>query len=210
MKKITLLFAFAATTFGAAKAQVRFAPEVGAAMNKVVTDPSSSASFKIGPRIGGLADIALTEHLYLQPGIAFAMKGAKATLLGLEVNSNINYVEVPVNLVYKLGTPGGGRLFFGAGPYVAYGISGKTKTSGSFFGITIPTTEEDMTFGSDSSDVKALDFGGNVAVGYELPMGLYARAYYQMGFANLSNVPGSSSKNMGIGLAVGYMLGRKK
>jgi hypothetical protein len=31
-----------------------------------------------------------------------------------------------------------------------------------------------------------------------------------MGFANLSNNPASTMKNMGFGLAIGYMFGNKK
>ena len=207
MKKITLLFA---TVFGLtamATAQIRIAPEVGASFNKIVTDPSTpGSSYVIGPRVGGLVDIALTDNLYLQPGVAWAMKGVKVEFAGLESKISTNYIEVPINVMYKLGQEGGGRFFFGLGPNIGYAISGKIKTSGSFLGVSFDG-EEDITFGSDSTDMKALDFGGNINVGYELPMGLYARAYYQMGFANLANA-GATQKNTSFGLAIGYFFGK--
>jgi len=208
MKKFTLFFA---TVFGLAtmaSAQIRIAPEVGASFSKIVTDPSTpGSSYVIGPRVGGLVDIALTDNLYLQPGVAWAMKGVKSEFLGLESTISTNYIEVPINVMYKLGKEGSGRFFFGLGPNIGYAISGKMKSKGSFAGISFDD-ESDITFGSDSTDMKALDFGGNINIGYELPMGLYARAYYQMGFANLANA-GVTQKNTSFGLAIGYLFGGK-
>jgi hypothetical protein len=207
MKKITLLLAAVVGAITVSTAQIRIAPEVGATLNKMKMDPDPGTSFKVGGRVGGIVDIPLSKNLYLQPGIAFAMKGSKSDLLSLEITTNLNYIEVPVNLVYKFGQEGSGRLFVGLGPNLAYAVSGTQKTSGSIFGISFDG-KEDITFGSDSSEVKAFDFGGNLSVGYELPMGLYARAYYQMGFAKLTN-NGSDTKNMGFGLSIGYFFGNK-
>lgn len=206
MKKITLLLAAVVGTITVSTAQVRIAPEVGAGFNTMNYDPSlgTSTSFAIGPRVGGIVELKFSDNLYLQPGIAWAMKGGKLDLLGIDVTTTLHTIDVPVNLMYKLGKEGSGRFFFGLGPNLSYAFSGKVK-----IGTGSSAEEEDVTFGSDTSDFKAIDFGANVNVGYELPSGFYARAYYQMGFVNNSNDATFTRKNMGFGLAIGYFFGNK-
>ncbi len=203
MKKITLLFAAILGAYGVSNAQIRIAPEVGVSFNKITYDPEiGSNSFKIGPRVGGMVDIGLTDNLYLQPGITYVMKGNKNEFAGAKTDITMHYLDVPINLMYKLGKPGGNRFFFGIGPNISYALSGKIK-----YDDATGFPDEDIKFGSDSTETKALDFGGNVNVGYELSNGLYARAYFNMGFANLSNFDAIKERNMGFGLSIGYFFG---
>ncbi|MDP3432073.1 MAG: porin family protein, partial [Bacteroidota bacterium] len=86
---------------------------------------------------GGVnVQLPIAPEFYFQPGLMFAIKGAKntKTILGSEITDEIklNYIEVPLNLVYK-GALGNGFVMLGFGPYVAYGISGKEVIAGNSF-----------------------------------------------------------------------------
>src|SRR5690349_20257936 len=86
-----------------------------------------------GYNIGANVEIPIATDFYLQPGVLYSTKGAKAErdYLGQGVNAKtkLSYVEVPVNLLYKPAL-GSGKLLLGFGPYVAFGVGGKTTLEG--------------------------------------------------------------------------------
>src|SRR5687767_8264513 len=61
---------------------------------------------KAGFNVGVNAEIPLADEFYIQPGLLFTTKGAKADDDADNGKININYVELPVNFLYKpvLGT----------------------------------------------------------------------------------------------------------
>jgi len=67
--------------------------------------------------------VPVAPDFYFQPGLYFAKKGAKMTEMEEDVNMCVSYVELPLNLLYRvqLGT---GYVLVGFGPYVAYGVKG--------------------------------------------------------------------------------------
>src|SRR5690606_37630569 len=77
-------------------------------------------------QIGGLVDVPLATSFSLQPGITLSGKGFKVEGDdegdSFTYQENIMYLEVPVNAVYKVG-----NIYFGAGPYAAFALSGKYK-----------------------------------------------------------------------------------
>jgi hypothetical protein len=126
-----------------------------------------------------------------------------------DTKTTMNYLQVPVNITYHLK-----NFFVGAGPYLGYALNGKIKGTGA---IALPiigdyTTNVDSTisFGSDKGQVKRIDLGASITAGYDLPFGLFIRAYYQMGLSELSNDLNSSGKNTCFGLSVGYLYNRKR
>lgn len=212
MKKIILSAMAALITAGAANAQIRFAPEVGLNLSSVggkSAGASMNSGMNIGARIGAVADIGITDHIFVRPGIQFSMMGGKNGDLkyGTEdATLAINYIQVPVNLLYKLNGAGEGGLYFGLVPYFGYALGGKHK---------IGSESKSLEIGSDEAkdDIKALDLGAGIKVGYELPMGLYVDAAFIQGLANL--VPGGNSDNKmtnrNITIGVGYFInGAKK
>lgn len=165
------------------------------------TTPGFSTSMKTGLALGAIVDIGLTDNLFLQPGLFYEMTGA--TITGGSIN--VNTITIPINVEYKLGEAGSGRFFFGAGPYIGYNMSGTIKGSGSSTALKI---------GSDKTadQIKAMDFGLGLNLGYMLANNLYFRAHYQFGFSNLdpSGASGASIKTSAIGITVGYYFGGKK
>lgn len=218
MKKLIAIAALAAATISTASAQMRFGPEVGLNLTSIQTKvdgTSDNSDMKIGARFGAVADIPMTANLYLRPGIQFSMMGGKkevkedffGTTYTYTSTVTLNYIQVPVNILYKFGEEGGGRFYVGLTPYLGFGISGTAKVK--FEG---ESESEKIKFGSgDDADVKAMDFGAGLKLGYELPMGLYFDVAFLQGLSN--NVPKGDSDhkmtNRNITIGIGYLFGGK-
>jgi hypothetical protein len=200
---VVLLFVFSNMN-----AQVRFGIKGGANLSKM---SMKSSGFSLDPKTlvgfhaGLISEIGLSGNLKLQPGVMFSTKGAKFEITILEQTAEMSIapgvIEVPVNLVYYLGE-GKARLCLFAGPYVAYGFTGKTKSEG---------ISEDINFGTSSEDdLKPLDYGANLGAGVSLGSFLIT-AQYGIGLANLSTITDSDveTKNTVIGISVGYLFGGK-
>jgi len=183
------------------KRGIAFGPEIGLNMaNMAMT--SLTTSFKFGLAAGAVVDFGLSKNFYLQPGLFYLMNGCTVSkgTYNPSYSINLNTIQLPINVLYKLSKPGKSRIFFGLGPYVAYNISGTTKSG---------STTSTITIGDKTNDTKPLDFGADVNVGYQFAMGLLIRARYQMGFANLNPNSGSTATTSAIGVTVGYLFGGK-
>ena len=161
---------------------------------------------------GGInVQIPIVPEFYFQPGIMYATKGAKNASGSISSTTKLNYIEVPLNMVYKASL-GKGFFMFGFGPYVSYGISGNVKTvSGSV------TLDRDVKFKSvvETGDnilvpyYKAFDAGANIFVGYEMASGLFLQLDTDFGMLNINPeykilaTDQSSTKNTGFGLSLG-------
>ena len=99
----------------------------------------------------------------------------------MNVTSNTNYVELPVLVNYYVPLSTAHYLSFSAGPYVAWGVGGKAKTSG----------DTGLRF----------DAGITAAVGYEFNRQWAAALTSDFGLANVSR---SGAKNIAILLQVAY------
>lgn len=145
---------------------------------------------------GGVnVQLPIAPEFYFQPGLMFAVKGAKntTTILGSAITDEIklNYIEVPLNLVYK-GALGNGFVMLGFGPYVAYGISGKQVVQGNSL-----TYERGV-------DYNAFDAGANIFAGFEMAGGIFLQLDTQFGMLDIDPDENSAAKNTGFGLSLGY------
>lgn len=167
----------------------------------------------IGFHAGFNAQIPIAPEFYLQPGLLFSTKGAKNTEGEVNSTFELYYLELPLNLVYK-GALGNGFIMVGFGPYAGYGIKGKVTHEGGSAG----KIESDVKFQNvvEVNDpfttpyYKALDFGINVFVGYEMANGVFLQLNSQLGLTEINpedrRIPGGeqSIKNTGFGLSLGY------
>lgn len=154
--------------------------------------------------IGVDYEIAVAPDFYFAPGLFFASKGSKFEWEGVDVEETmtLNYLEVPLNLVYKP-VLGNGNLIVAFGPYLGYGLGGKYKVEGSEGGVSA-SVEEDITFGSnEDEDLKPLDVGANIGFGYMFGAGLSLQFNTQLGLVNISHGD-DAVKNTGFGLSLGY------
>jgi hypothetical protein len=162
-------------------------------------------------QFGAYADVPLSTSFSIQPGIILNGKGGEVQLseagtqLGSptvtgSVKSNIMYIEVPVNAVYRFN-----GFYLGAGPYAAVALSGKHKSELTSSGQA-SSEERDIKFGSKSEDdFKRSDFGINLLGGYELKSGVRLGLNYGFGLSNLDPSEGTySSKNRVASIILGF------
>ena len=216
MKKQLLTALAFITLSGTAQAQVSFAPELGLNISQYRissggVSPSLDPAFAM--RLGGVADIGCSDNLSLQPGIFFVMNGFNYTetvpFFGTaSLKEKINTIEIPINLMYKFGEPGSNRFFIGAGPYIGMNVGGNQTAS--FFGLS---STQSLSIGNDSTtnDLKRMDVGVGLNLGYELAMGVFFRARYQMGLSNLAPQGDADNyiKSSSYGVSIGYMFHSK-
>jgi len=149
----------------------------------------------LGFHAGVNVQIPIAPEFYFQPGLMFAVKGAKNTytIFGADFTdeTKINYIEIPLNLVYK-GALGNGFVMLGFGPYLAYGISGKQVFEGN-----------SLTF-ERGVDYVAFDAGGNIFAGFEMASGIFLQLDTQFGMININPEDKPTTKNTGFGLSIGY------
>jgi hypothetical protein len=212
MKSKVLLLALATTALSlASKAQddakTTFGVRAGVNFTNVTGDDLEN-KMKAGFNIGVNAEIPVASEFYLQPGLLFSTKGAKAD--EGDGKLNLSYLEVPINFLYKP-TLGDGKLILGFGPYVGFGIGGKFKDGDAEVDVKFKNDVKasDQSLTDPKIFMKGLDFGGNLLVGYELSSKLSFQLNAQLGMSNLNpkfegEKPDDKAKNTGFGISVGY------
>ena len=161
---------------------------------------------KTGFHVGFDAAIPVAPDYYIQPGVLFTTKGAKSD--DGNFTTNISYIEVPVNFLYRpvLGT---GRLILGFGPYVAFGIGGNVDNGNDKTDIEFAKEISAAEALSGTPYLKRFDAGANIFFGYEFSSRFFTQVNAQLGLVNIQpEITGfddeSTMKNTGFGLSVGY------
>lgn len=188
-------------------AQVSFNAKAGLNLSTHIGDGSDDAKFIPGARVGVGMEYQFTDLLSLQPSLFFSMKGAK-----YEFGNSDNYfkykqyyMELPVNVQFRVNIVDDTNFIFATGPYLAYGVGGKSTLKGS---VNLPI----LGNYSKNSDIKTFDdeegmglnrfdAGWNIGAGVEL--GQYIIGINtQLGFCKLHD--DLSLKNANIGINLGY------
>jgi hypothetical protein len=175
---------------------------------------------------GVIGDFQLGGPLYLQPGLIYTGKGSKVQSGTEGMNGyfqqtfNPYYLDIPVNLVFKTPASGMGRFFAGAGPYLAVGIRGKTRTEGrTLLGINY-NLERDIQFSKDDPStlteeegagfgiIKRFDYGLNAVAGFE-GKSMVLSAGYGLGLAKIQSGAGSGSDDQNKYRVISFSLGFK-
>lgn len=170
----------------------------------------------IGFHAGINVMIPIAPEFYFQPGLLFSTKGAKNedVVLGttLTTTTNLSYIELPINFVYR-GALGNGFVLVGFGPYAGYAIGGKVKVEGGSVAVENDIEFKNVVETNDELLVpyyKAFDAGANVFAGYEMAQGLFVQLNAQLGLIKINpedkriTDDQTSVKNTGFGLSLGY------
>jgi hypothetical protein len=109
---------------------------------------SKSENLGTGPRRGTLPEslTRFSENWSFQTGLNFISKGVKGNGVTdawdvVDVTINQLYLELPLMVGARIHTASNFDLLFKGGPYLAYGVGGKTKIDG--------VSEKADTFGDD-------------------------------------------------------------
>ncbi|MFN9710541.1 MAG: porin family protein [Bacteroidota bacterium] len=201
MKKIFLLSAFALTIFGA-NAQFTFGVKGGLNLANTAVSPTDGVTYKsiAAIQLGVTAEYAINNNIGVESGLLYSGKGAKGevSILGesFSVTGTANYLEIPVNAVYKINA-GNSKVLLNAGPYFAFALGGKLKPSvGDSRSIKIGSSED--------SDIKGTDVGLNIGAGLLLKEKITVGLQYGLGLANISPRSGETINNRVFSLTVGY------
>ncbi|RKR85232.1 outer membrane protein with beta-barrel domain [Mucilaginibacter gracilis] len=156
--------------------------------------------------INGYADLHLKSKFYLQAGIGVLGKGAKQYQNAQTNTITLTYLEVPATLLYKIDLPTLGKIYVGAGPYAAMGLSGNNQLEN-----VNTTSGSSITFGNDGG-YKKVDYGVNFATGLELNNHLTFNMRYSLGLNNIAtdndpvNTNTNSVKNQIFTIGLGFWL----
>lgn len=190
--------------------------------NGKVDDAKTLTSFQAG-LIGDLN--LIPKVLSLQPGILFTGKGSEtssgdpSSSTYYRATSNPKYIEVPVNVVFKLPLGTSTKLFAGAGPYGAIGVGGKVKREGKVLGTAF-NSEKSIEFSNDDPTttdyeegagygiLKRFDYGLNGTAGIE-GKSIVLGVNYGLGLAKLQSGSNSSADDNNKHRVLSFTLGFK-
>ena len=158
--------------------------------------------------VGLMSRFGLSDIIDLEAGALLTGKGSKADSYFnngsdyIKTKFNPVYVEVPVNLVVKFPLQKGTDLFVNAGPYIAIGVLGQSKTE-SKFGPLTSSSKNDIKFSNDDpftsqqddaayNKLKRFDYGLNFGGGIEFAH-LMIKANYGLGLAKISSTESNNS-----------------
>lgn len=155
-------------------------------------DTKSKAGFNAGLTLD--VDIPLTSF-GITTGLELTTKGAKIDKKyfedGKDATFNAMYLQVPIHANYKLSIAPTTKIVFHAGPYLAYGIGGKTKVEG----------EKEDTFGKDGFD--KFDFGLGIGAGLQV-WKFGVDLGWDLGLKNISGSSEGKVKNQNAYLSFSY------
>ncbi len=158
---------------------------------------------------GAQVDYVVKNKLSIQTGLSLNKRGIKLVFEdgkeNLTETYSITYLEVPANLVYQ-----NNGVYFGAGPYFSFALSGKQTSKywqRSIMKETSKESERDLAFGKNAtSDFNTNDFGVNFQTGYEFKIGINLGLSYSLGLSNIHPEPkgGEFIKNSAAAFSLGY------
>ena len=140
MKKIIFIVVVAALSAGAT-AQIKFGIQVGGNLANIKGEQTESGTTtkgltkpKFGLLAGVVAEVSITGAFSLRPEFNFIQKGYNLNYnqtdpggsLASTGDGTFNFIELPLNFVYNIPLRKN-TMFFGIGPSVGYGLSGKFK-----------------------------------------------------------------------------------
>lgn len=178
---------------------------------------------------GFFAEIPVGKSFYFRPELNFIQKGLKysqsesdptaGTFYSVDLNANLNYLDLPLHFVYMLPNT---KVFLGAGPSVAFGLSGKAKystvetiTVGGSTSTTSDSQSSKVIFDgkADANDsnghLRPFDFGLGFIGGYKFTKNIVAATGYSIGLNSISPDTDVVWKNKGFFIKIGYYFSGK-
>ncbi|TAG44224.1 MAG: PorT family protein [Cytophagia bacterium] len=210
MKKLffAALAAFTISFSANAQDEAKFSLDLRAGANFATTtakaEQGATKTSRLGLNAGVYANYNVAPTFALQLGLVYSGKGYGEKMGSDKLNLTLEYLEIPLNAVYKIPAGNKVKVVINAGPYFALALGGKIKAS--TMGVDVST---DVKFGSDQDKIKGTDFGFNFGAGVEISDKFLVNLNYGLGLTNLSNDTSAGAtkvNNRVFSVGVGYRL----
>ncbi len=182
--------------------KARMGVKGGLNVTNLYVDDVNDENARFGFNVGLYGQILSNDAFAIQPELLYSTKGAKWENTGVfnqSVTFNVNYLDLPVLAVIKLGE----TAEIHVGPYASYLLSANIKYEGDF---------ANGTDNVDRDDLNTTDFG--LAGGFGLNFGaMQIGARYNYGLAKIAKSDGAKTllgdaKNSNAQLYVAFNLGK--
>ncbi|MDN0071130.1 porin family protein [Bacteroides caecigallinarum] len=152
MKKLLVAMLCMLSFFPAvAQNKVQWGMEVGAGMSAWMGKNADGSKPLFNPKVGVTLDIPLNWLVSFQTGLNWTSKGANCKMFNdfvpgsqtfSKVDVNQNYFQMPLLAAFHVGATPKFDMVFTVGPYIAYGISGKSETQIDALTMSWPTFDD--------------------------------------------------------------------
>ena len=236
-----LLFAAALLCINSSKAQFSVAivggPQVSSVSPAFILHPdtlSSKASSRTGLRFGFTASVPVNQKqsLFFQTGVLYSQKGSRVlqsfdttnvdiserTLFTVNTLLDANYIEMPLNLIYKVTLKGKTRFMIGAGLVPTIFYNGSTQLNKLEIYKSPYDTEvgyefeeksnNDLPVGKSTDQFKLVHFAANATAGLEFGR-VFINAHYTQDINNFYEPADKGYKFTSVGASLGIFLGSR-
>ncbi len=201
VKKISkILMVVALVTFSFQSFAQTFGVKAGLNMSKITG--FKDAKMLLGFNLGATAEMEVADAFSVETGLVLSKKGVKQKEDGETFKESLVYLEIPINGKYGIDL-GGKKLYFAAGPYLAFGVGGKWKYEGDG-----ESESGSIKWGSkkEEGEIKRLDFGLNLGAGVEFGA-IGINVQYGLGLTKISDAD-KAPKNRALGISLSYKFGK--
>ena len=203
MRKIVLVLAMVAMVGAVSAQELSLGVKGGLNISNLSGKGVDDAKMKLGFHVGLGADYEFAPNMAVQSGLLFTTKGAKAKELGVEGTLDMMYLQLPVHFAYKMDINPGTRFVLHAGPYVAYGVGGKTKFEEKGVSLSFDTFGKRKIGGVEVEGAKRFDAGLGIGAGFEFGQFLVDLGW-DMGLVNVGRDKDNKITTQNGYLSLGY------
>ena len=215
MKKLILLVVCICSIFTAtAQTKATWSMELGLGMSTWMGKNADGSNPLFNTKVGVGLDVPLTGLVSFQTGLAWVSKGASLDVdltgadlgMGSEIgvvdaHVNQNYFEMPLLAAFHVGTASNFDMVFTVGPYLAYGVNGKTSVDVDDLSVSVNSFGDSEVLRQKIEGLNRFDAGLQAGVALDFAkwtVGLDG----EFGFCKIAS--GKSPKNLAFFFTAGY------
>lgn len=215
MKKLILLVVCICSLFTAtAQTKVTWSMKLGLGMSTWMGKNADGSNPLFNTKVGVGLDVPLTGLVSFQTGLSWVSKGASLDVdltgadldlgsdLGVvDAHVNQNYFEMPLLAAFHVGTASNFDMVFMVGPYLAYGVNGKTSVDVDDLSVSVNSFGDSQVLGQNIEGLKRFDAGLQAGVALDFAkwtVGLDG----EFGFCKIAS--GKSPRNLAFFFTAGY------
>jgi hypothetical protein len=183
--------------------------------------PDWSRKMNVGPGGGIVLQYGFGENFALRTGAGYLQHAVTVNTSGvdpdngelgeikIEAKNKFNYVQIPLYALYTKPISSS-QFFIGAGPFLNYGLSGKSKLVARYVLPNGEPGQEELEADAfkkeeeDGANFQRTDLGLGAVAGIRLGGGFFVQAGYQLGLSNITRDEGNKYRTQGIQFSIGY------